>query len=401
MSDSGNNNFDEKIRKIYHDRNIRLFSSTPDQKDKSVGWVEKIVWLLLTIALSSIASLLLVLKYFPSATAVTLLTKTSENKAIQLTDRVRSSTVEIFFKSNDKTSGWKDTYLASKALGQGLVLSSDGWVITTNQVVKDINRQYAVAINNDVYSVFKIIKDSGLPFIYLKVKASGLVSTGFIDVKDVNHLSTVAVIGSSGQGVGNDIRLSYIASWQTTNDALNSPALIQDSEVVDDHFILANNLPLKFIGSPVISADNRVVGLLGVVGSEVNVVYPLKLADNILGEIFSDQEVSRSDLGIKYINMGNLLLLKESSIQSKSGMLVISVDFSSPFLNQAVKDIIKSGDIITEIGGQKIDGSFSLSYLLQQFDSGSNLSLSILRDSKVIKLEVKLGKEVFKSVDFR
>jgi S1-C subfamily serine protease len=52
---------------------------------------------------------------------------------------------------------------------------------------------------------------------------------------------------------------------------------------------------------------------------------------------------------------------------------------------------VKSGDIITAIGGIALDGEHPLDAVISQFSPGQTVSLDILRNGQKVTVEITLG----------
>ncbi len=401
MLESAGGNFDDKIRQIYRERNARLFSKVGDQTAQGKWWL-RAFWLLLVSLISVSTSLIVVAKYYPSSATVTFLNKEKEINNLIVNEKLKNGVVIIFAKKVDETTNIvENSYLVNRSLGGGLVLSSDGWVVTTSDVIKDINKKYVVGINSHSYDVEKIVKESGLPFVYLKINATGLPSFGFNDIGDVRLGDKVLSLAAGGQRNANDLRLTNIASWQTVSESAGTQNLIQSSEKVSDYFTVSQSLPVKFLGAPVVSNDNKVIGLVGQIGEEVNVVYPLHLVSPIIDDLFSGRDVYRPMFGVKYVDLNNLIIPNNQKSSIQQGALITGGNVTGiEALRPATKAGLKNGDIILEVNGQKIDGTLSLSYQLYEFNPGATIAVTVLRGDSKLRFDVVLDKVTLKSVKF-
>jgi S1-C subfamily serine protease len=70
-----------------------------------------------------------------------------------------------------------------------------------------------------------------------------------------------------------------------------------------------------------------------------------------------------------------------------NGARVLSVDANSP----AEKAGLKVGDVVTAVGGTKIDATHSLADLIQAKKPGDKVELTVTRDSQTLTITVELG----------
>jgi S1-C subfamily serine protease len=152
-------------------------------------------------------------------------------------------------------------------------------------------------------------------------------------------------------------------------------------------------------GGPVISRD-KVVGVAFEGNSSKNLSYMISppIIHHFLKDVEDNKYDGFSDLLIKYQNMINEDLRSFHKMPPKTtGILVVDISPESPAC-----DIIKKGDVLTEIDGIAIanDGSVEFrpgertewAYLTDNKFVGEEIVIKYIRDGKVAELKLKMKK---------
>ncbi len=403
MTDKDNktDNFEQEIREMYKERNTRLSFAKPKNKQSGI-WLSSL-WLWLLVAAVLFAGLLLFSLYLPLHSTIvqpTFTTVVTDKESTLLSDmRGLSSSAVIIFSSqtvSEKTPLWQDVYLVNKALGLGLVLSSDGWLVTTNQVITDINKNYIVTtLDGKLRPVKRVVKDPAAPFIYLKVEADGLTPTAFRRLNEVSQGSLVVAQGILGQGEEVGLAVRRVSALLPLNIIKNNSSLIKKSEELSDIILLDSGLPDQYLGAPVYSLDNKVIGLAGQSTAGVEIIYPLEIIDQAIDQLFTKGTIERVYLGVNYALLNSVLPFtnKETELP-EGGAWLVSTGNQSAVVSKSPASVagLKANDVILYIEKDRVSGTRSLAYLLQSYKIGTKVNLRVWRSGKEIDLSVTLDK---------
>ncbi|MFH1111926.1 MAG: S1C family serine protease [Patescibacteria group bacterium] len=401
---SNNKGFDHEIREIYQERNAKMLISKP-KKNSDGLLISHILWLVVAIVASMTTTLVVISWYNPikSSTPENRLKPvlvTSESSINEVVNKLSSASVVIFAKQSvaAKNPTWQQTYLISKALGHGVVLSSDGWLVSTNEVVSDLTKKYVVAVaDGAMYEAEVLIKDPATPFVYLKISAANLTPAAFSRSDDINLGDSVIVLATATQSLERSVLINKITAHDSVGTIKNAASLVKNSNIVSDVYNLSTQLPSNFIGAPVVTLAGKIIGLIISRDGAAKYLSPLETLDIVIDGLFSSQQINRPALGVNYVTLGavtayssaNLNLPKDGALLVSNGNL-LAVEAKS----SAAASGLKEGDVITYVAGERVNGTRSLSYLLQQYKPGTRLVLKIWRDGKEREVEVKLGEIV-------
>lgn len=294
-------------------------------------------------------------------------------------DKVNPITVRIF---RYKTSGNKlsNVYTDGDVLGAGAILTSDGWILTTKQVVGDPKLDYSVQIQQNIYPVKEILDDVLSDAILLKVDAVNLpvMQMGSKNSLNVGQSLMVATLNRG-------VKRATIEDLAGVN--LESQVdLIQSSENFY-RFVKLNDVYEKdFMGAPVANLDGRVIGFLI---SEDGLVLPIDYLSSILKTAVQQGEIKRNFIGVNYLDL-DLAYNFKSNYQNGAYLLG---DGQRPAVianSPAAKSGLQAGDIIIKVESEEINRYHSLTEIIQDYPVGSKLNFKIIRNGQEQDLTVSL-----------
>ena len=86
---------------------------------------------------------------------------------------VNTSIVQIYkYKEQDNTL--ESLYIPEESLGFGFVLTNDGYIVTTNDIISNYENLVIITNEKEVYLVDNTIADTATDFVFLKTDDSGL-----------------------------------------------------------------------------------------------------------------------------------------------------------------------------------------------------------------------------------
>lgn len=397
--------YEKEIRDLYRERNAKQFSVPIGKIHKPRGWhFELLIAVVLSAIVSSLTSVSLVsllqpvvpiAKYERPITSVSYTPEINEDLKRHLAPAV----VSIFSSHAQAASAIDQIYLTREALGQGLVLSSDGWIVTTQAVVFDAKRSYQVAAaDGSTHVVQKIVIDPAVPVTYLKIEASNLNATAFAEFNSLAIGQPVVVGTFSTQSVNPAIYLRRLVHLSAR--VINSRAdLVASADVVPDRYLLDQALPAGTLGAPVANLRGEIIGLVGEYTGEARAIIPLDSLNSVIDMLFSKNEVHRASLGLSYLQSEWTELFFPADDKLGQGATVMSSAkrVALPAKGPAALAGFREGDRIISIGSDRL-GLRSLSALLQQYRPGDRLEFLVARQGKEIKLPVTLGDAASKGV---
>ncbi len=389
--------YEKEIRALYRERNEKAFTKSPQPGHSGHKWIDFISLLILIAVVGLAASVAVYYWLLPvSPSAISQRSVHTTIAQPELSDdfvkQLTGATATVFALRQVKAGAAlvDQSYLTNEALGQALVLSSDGWLVTTQLVVGEASGDYVVVpADGKVYPVEIVALDPVAPLTYLKIAARNLTATPFALTTDVAINDPVVVISNESQGVDRSWYLRYLANLSSRTAFTNRADLVVASESLPDRYLLDQALPSSGKGAPVINLQGKVVGLVADYGGQLRGVVPLVNMTAVIDKLFSEQKTVRPVLGVNYLQ-ASWLITADSQV-GNGAILATQARRPAVIANSAAdKAGLKEGDRIIALDNERLT-NLSLSAALQRFRPGSPVEIIIERSGKEEKINVTLG----------
>lgn len=393
----GNNAaYDQEIHELYRERNTKHFSTPVSNISRKSSYGQLILTVLVAVLVSATAAAL-VIGLTPTAVTSPIVEKQPRSApptvvTEDLITHAQAATVSIFGSRSSKSpSELERAYLAREALGQGFVLSSDGWVVTTQAVVKDAKGSYVVlASDGKLHQAEAVVVDPVAPLVYLKLASSQLTPTPFASFEELtvgSPLVATAYVGHTPAPALYQRNLAHRAARAVGARA----ELNASSESLPDRYLLDIDLPAGSQGAPIFTAQGKAVGLAIDFDGALRGVVPLDNLGVVIDGLFSGKQVLRPSLGLSYVQE-RWLAPFSAEVREPDGALVLGSSRRQAIVPKGPAAIagVREGDRILSLAGERITER-SVSALLQQYRPGARLLLDVVRDGKPLSLNVELG----------
>ncbi len=265
------------------------------------------------------------------------------------------------------------------SLGSGFVIAEDGYIVTNNHVIEDVDSIHVVfldgtelegeVIGRDPKTDIALLRvDSDKPLTALPLGDSDVMRPGdwVIAIGNpfgLNHTVTAGIISAKGRIIGAGPYDNFIQ----TDTAINP----------------GNS------GGPLINLAGEVIGINTAINPRANTIgfaVPISMAKNILPQLRASGHVTRGWLGV-VIQPLTPELAESFGLDETDGALVNGLSPGGP----AAKSGLEIGDIITSFDGEPIDRMEDLPRIVADAGVGSKVEVVVLRDGKEKALTVTIG----------
>jgi len=276
---------------------------------------------------------------------------------------------------NDESAALGRYFKKNEHIKNGLIITSDGWIITNdflskNENIQQISNNYTVIDGEEnTYTIDNFEQTSGGLFLHIK-NAKELPVTSMVAEKNIKKGEMVVVLNKNG-----DIDVSYIAN--------TLEEFVKSSDKFEKEIILVNNN--KFENSFLFNING---GLIGMSNNENKLFSINNLKFKILN-LFTEEKTEKLFWGINYIDLSNVIIASSSA--QKKGALLYNKDGVAIEKNSiAEKNGFKKDDIITFIDNKEINSENSLNYILQDYKPGDNIDITYIRsrNKKIISVDI-------------
>lgn len=312
------------------------------------------------------------------------------DKVLETVNAVKSSLVGIYPKNlesdlkkdNDgkKAINLADYYKIGLEAGQGFIVTSDGWIISS---FKPENLNYVVITENkEIYQIDRIEKDSLTPYYFLHIAAKDLPVRKLAERSEIKNGQLVLMLNWMAE-VDSDI---IISANETGNKYLFF------SDYYSGKIALSGLMKDRFKNSFLFNLSGDIIGMIDASG-EVEPIYHFKSAINTL---LKYKSVKRPSLGVNYINLSKLVYSfpsDESMDRYKKGALVYKNNSGIAVVKNsaAEKAGLTEGDIIASVESVEINNENDLTEIIQGYSAGDSVKIVFIRDDAEHEINIILG----------
>lgn len=273
-----------------------------------------------------------------------------------------------------------------RGFGSGVIVSSDGVILTNNHVVENADTVVVRLQDGREFTSTNVARDpkSDLAIIRLDSKdASGLPTAELGDSGQLEVGDWVLAMGAPF-GLQGTVTAGIVSAKGRVKRELG---LMYQDFIQTDAAINPGNS-----GGPIVNLDGQVVGINTAIHSPsgtfggVGFAIPSNLVKDVLEQLIRHGKVRRGYLGIGMMEAAPELLKK---LGVQQGVLVTALaEGDTP----AHKAGLRPTDIILSVNGKSVD-SKTLQGLVTHTPVGKKLDLEVLRDGKRMKLAVTIEEQ--------
>ena len=266
------------------------------------------------------------------------------------------------------------------SLGSGFVISSDGYIVTNNHVIEDVDEIEVAFEDGTEYEAEVVGRDPATDIALILVKAkNGLPALPLGDSSELRPGDWVIAIGNPF-GLEHTVTAGIVSALHRRNVGAGR----YDDFIQTDAAINPGNS-----GGPLINTAGEVVGINTAIRQGANTIgfaVPINMAKDILPSLRTQGFVTRGWLGV-VIQRITPELQEAMELESDAGALVSRVDPKGP-----AKDAgIERGDVIVTFDGTEIEEMDELPRVVAATPPDKKVEVVVLRDGKRKTVSVKLG----------
>jgi serine protease Do len=263
-----------------------------------------------------------------------------------------------------------------QASGSGVIISTDGYIVTNNHVVADADNIDVVLYDKRSYKADVIGRDPNTDMALIKINADGLQP-----IKIGN--SDESKVGQWVLAVGNPFNLTStvtagIISAKGRNIQLLGGGASIESFIQTDAAVNPGNS-----GGALVNTKGELIGINTAIATQTGQYegYSFAVPSNLMKKVINDfkefGEVQRGFLGVAIKDIDSKIA-EEKGLPKPEGVLVESIND-----NSAAEDAgIKKGDVILKIDDHAINSVSELQELIGTRRPGDHVKIALLRSGK-------------------
>ena len=268
------------------------------------------------------------------------------------------------------------------SLGSGVIVSSDGYVLTNHHVIEGADDIQLVLADGRRLKAHVRGADPDSDLAVLKTEGENLPAITFGSL-DTVHVGDVVLAIGNPFGFGNTVTMGIVSALGRSHLGINRfEDFIQTDAAIN---------PGSSGGALVDTAGN-LIGINSTIFSQsggslgIGFAIPVSLARAVLEQLIKDGEVTRGWLGIEPQEL--TAEIAQALAVENGGVLIRSIVQNGP----ADRGGIRVRDVVTEIDGKPTRDTPALLARIAELSPGASSKVTVWRDRKLVSVEVAVGR---------
>lgn len=307
--------------------------------------------------------------------------KKMENSGRQLDLRNIPAPFRDFFDQAPQGQG-RDQL--QQGTGSGVIISSDGYIVTNNHVAGDASELQVTLHDGRVYNAELIGTDPSTDIAVIKIDDSALPHINFADSDDVR-------VGEWVVAVGNPFNLASTVTAGIVSAKGRSINILQDQAPIESFIQTDAVVNPGNSGGALVNLTGDLIGINTAIASPTGVYagYAFAVPSNIVAKVIEDLKeygvVQRGYLGaiIRGID-GNFA--KENDLSVNDGVYIQELNEDGA----AAAAGVEPGDVVLYVDEMETKTSSALLEAIGRKRPGEEVTLTVLRNGKERKIDVVL-----------
>lgn len=269
------------------------------------------------------------------------------------------------------------------SLGSGIIVGSDGVIITNNHVVAGASLITVILNDKSEYKANIILLDPKTDLAILKIDTEGkkLPFLEFMNSDDLEVGDLVLAIGNPF-GLGQTVTSGIVSSTARTSVGIS-----------DYQFFIQTDASINpgNSGGALVNMEGKIAGINTAIFSKgggsngLGFAIPANMVTSVIKNSSGNGRVVRPWLGVNMQQMTQEIA-QSLGKEKPSGALITQIHE----LGAAYKADLQVGDIIFEIDGHQITDEHEASFRIATYEVGSEAKFSIIRDKKILIKKVTM-----------
>lgn len=268
-----------------------------------------------------------------------------------------------------------------RSLGSGVIISSDGYIVTNNHVIEDADKvTVSLSNSNKEYTAKVIGTDARSDLAVIKIEQSNLPTLPFAISSDVRIGDVVFAIGNPF-GVGESVTQGIVSAVNKSGVGINE----YENFIQTDASINPGNS-----GGALVDSRGALIGINTAILSRtggnhgVGFAIPSDMVKKIAKDLIEKGSIKRAFLGVGIQDVSEDL---KESYKGNSGAVVISIAPQSP----AAKSGLMVWDLITHVNGKKVNSASELKNLIGMLSPNEKVAIKFIRDQQERVTQITLS----------
>jgi Do/DeqQ family serine protease len=269
--------------------------------------------------------------------------------------------------------------------GSGVIISSDGYIVTNNHVVADADELTVVLVDNRSYVAKVVGLDPTTDLALIKIDEEALPYLDFANSDDIR-------VGQWVAAVGNPFRLNSTVTAGIVSATGRNINILREQQYAIESFIQTDAaVNPGNSGGALVNVNGELIGINSAIASPTGAyagyafAVPSNIAEKVVADLKEYGSVQRGFLGVS-IQEVNAQLAEEFDLSTNQGVYVADVVTDGSADNAG----IEAGDVIVQVDDQKITRTSNLLSYIGRKRPGDEVEVTVLRDGERETFEMTL-----------
>ena len=278
--------------------------------------------------------------------------------------------------------------IESAASGSGVIISSDGYIVTNNHVVSGAQSLEVILADGSVLPAKLIGVEEYSDLAILQVDGDIAVPASWGNSDMLKAGEPVVAIGSPLGDFTNTVTQGVVSAVERTIEIEEDYFL--EGLIQTDAAINQGNS-----GGPLLNTSGQVIGIntlivrgsgSGAVAEGLGFAIPSNTARAIADQLIAEGFFARPYPGIRWVNI-TPSLASRYRLPAERGIFITEIDPKGP----AESAGLQRGDIITALSGELIDENHPFRNILFQYEPGETVEFTYIHEGTVRTADLTLG----------
>ena len=277
--------------------------------------------------------------------------------------------------------------------GSGVIISSEGYIVTNNHVIEDASEIEVILNDNSKYSAKLVGSDPSTDIAVLKIEGSGFQPIRLGNSDEVH-------IGEWVLAVGNPFNLTSTVTAGIISAKARNINLLSDrsKDVVPIESFIQTDAAVNpgNSGGALVNTSGELIGINTAIASQTgsysgySFAIPVNLVQKVMRDLIDYGIVQRGFLGVQ-INDVTQEIKEKNKLPNNKGVFVAKINDNGSADEAGMKD----GDVILKIGSKEVNSVAELQEEIGKRRPGDKVSLTIRtkNNNETIKELVLRNKE--------
>lgn len=315
--------------------------------------------------------------------------KEESTQIADMVEDVTSCVVGISKIKNAGTTIFLEDSTSSLGLGTGVIVSSDGYILSNEHVTgSKYSNCYVTLEDGRTFTASVLWSDSSIDLSISKINAKNLP---YASLGDSDNVRVGEIVYAIGNPLGYEFQRTVTAGIIS---ALNRTVRIDENDTstyMEDLIQTDATINPGNSGGPLIAADGTMIGITSVKitsAEGIGFAVPINVVKPIIERYQKDGKFEEASLGI-FAYDKNVIPYIDSNLELTQGIYVAQISLDSP----AAKTGLQVGDVILKIDDLTLNKMCDLRCYIYTKSPGDEVTLTVYKNKRQQEIKVTLGQK--------